>query len=80
MSGIEAAYKKWNATFDTYLTAELYPELNCTFRLVPLEDAPAVYTAVSNSTVDLLFTNAGLHICLEVSTFQYNRVVCVQCS
>lgn len=67
MSGVNAAYKTWNATFDTYLTEELYPELNCTFRLVLLENESAIYSAVSNSTIDLLYTNSGMHICLEVS-------------
>lgn len=66
MSGMQAAYAAWNATFDTYLTHELYSELNCTFRLVPLLNESAVYTAVSNSTIDLLYTNSGMHVCLEV--------------
>lgn len=66
VSGLQAAYAAWNATFDTYLTHELYSELNCTFRLVPLLNESAVYTAVSNSTIDLLYTNSGMHVCLEV--------------
>lgn len=69
MSGIEALYATWNATFETYLTDELYPQLNCTFRIVPLVNESTVYTAVSNSTIDLLYTNAGMHVCLEVSVF-----------
>ena len=73
MSGMQAAYAAWNATFDTYLTNELSTELDCTFRLVPLLNETAVYTAVSNSTVDLLYTNSGMHVCLEVSIFQDNQ-------
>ena len=69
MSGVQAAYTSWNATFDTYLTNELYSELNCTFRLVPLVNDTTVYTAVSNGTIDLLYTNSGMHVCLEVSFF-----------
>lgn len=74
MSGIQAAYAAWNATFDTYLTNELHAQLNCSFRLVPLLNETAVYTAVSNSTIDLLFTNSGLHVCLEVSSFQDDQL------
>ena len=65
--GIEAAYQSWNSTFDEYLTDDLYPKLNCSFTLVPLVNETAVYDAVANSTIDLLYTNAGMHVCLEVS-------------
>ena len=78
MSGIQAAYAAWNATFDTYLTHELKEQLNCSFRLVPLINETTVYTAVSDSTIDLLITNSGMHVCLEVSIFQNNQCQHVQ--
>ena len=65
--GAEAAYQAWNPTFDEYLTDELSPQLNCTFTLVPLVNESAVYDAVANSTIDFIYANAGMHVCLEVS-------------
>ena len=64
--GVDAAYAAWNATFQDYLTAELYPTLNCSFMLVPLVGETAVYNAVGNATIDLVWSNAGMHSCLEV--------------
>ena len=65
--GAQQAYTSWNATFQDYLTDELYPQLNCSFVLVPLTTEDAVYKAVENASIDLLYTNGGLHVCLEVS-------------
>ena len=64
--GAEAAYSTWTATFEQYLTDELYPEFNCTFTIVPLLNETAVYNAVGNATIDLIFANSGMHVCLEV--------------
>lgn len=80
MLGSGAAYKAWNATFATYLTDELYPQLGCIFRLVPLTNQTAVYYAVSNSTIDLLYTSAGMHVCLEVSSCHNTAQACIFCS
>lgn len=63
--GGSQAYQAWNATFATYLTDELYPQLDCTFKLVSLANDTAAYYAVSNTTIDLIYTNAGMHVCLE---------------
>lgn len=67
--GVDSAYAQWNATFAGYLTAELYPQLKCSFELVPLVGELAVYNAVANSTIDLIWSNAGMHSCLEVHAF-----------
>lgn len=65
--GAEAAIQTWTPTFDEYLTDELSTQLNCTFALVPLVNESSVYDAVANSTIDFLYVNSGLHVCLEVS-------------
>lgn len=65
--GPQAAYKAWNATFEQYLAVELYPQFNCTFTVVPLLTETAVYDAVGNATIDLIYANSGMHVCLEVS-------------
>jgi len=65
--GPQAAYKAWNATFEQYLATELYPQFNCTFTIVPLLTETVVYNAVGNATIDLIYSNSGMHVCLEVS-------------
>jgi hypothetical protein len=65
--GPQAAYKAWNATFEQYLATELYPQFNCTITIIPLLSETAVYDAVGNATIDLIYSNSGMHVCLEVS-------------
>ena len=65
--GPQAVYKSWNATFEQYLATELYPQFNCTFTIVPLLTETAVYDVVENATIDLIYANSGMHVCLEVS-------------
>ena len=62
--GYAQAYAQWNATFAEYLTEE--SGLGCVFTIVPLEGEAAVYNAVANATVDLIYSNPGMHVCLEV--------------
>ena len=73
--GVDAAYAAWNATFRDYLTTELYPTLNCSFMLVPLVGETAVYNAVGNATIDFVWSNAGMHSCLEASHFMISCMV-----
>ena len=75
--GVDAAYAAWNATFRDYLTTELYPTLNCSFMLVPLVGETAVYNAVGYATIDLVWSNAVMHSCLEVSNFITSCMVLV---
>ncbi|DBB01954.1 TPA: hypothetical protein ACH3X1_000542 [Trebouxia sp. C0004] len=65
MYGPQAAYKAWNPTFEQYLATELSPQFNCTFTVVPLLTETAVYDAVGNATIDLIYSNSGMHVCLE---------------
>lgn len=67
--GRAQAYHQWNATFADYLTAE--SGTNCTFTIVPLDNETAVYEAVGNATVDLIYANPGMHMCLEVQSYQH---------
>lgn len=64
--GADAAYRSWNATFEQYLTDELYPEFNCTFTIIPLLAETEVYNAVGNASIDLIYSGSGMHVCLEV--------------
>lgn len=68
--GYAQAYAQWNATFADYLTAE--SGLDCVFKIIPLEGESAVYNAVANATVDLIYSNPGMHVCLEVSMQKTN--------
>lgn len=78
--GAEAAYSTWNATFEQYLSAALYPDFNCTFTIVPLLNETAVYDAVGNATIDLIYANSGMHVCLEVRhTHLLHQVTTVLC-
>ena len=79
--GPQAAYTAWNATFEQYLATELYPQFNCTFTIVPLLTETAVYEAVGNATIDLVYANSGMHVCLEVSlTYLLYQLTVLACS
>lgn len=65
--GHDQAFTQWNATFEHFLTEQT--GLNCTFSIVSLENETAVYDAIGNATVDLIYSNPGMHVCLEVCHF-----------
>lgn len=72
--GEAQAYSQWNATLAEFLTEET--GLNCTFVLIPLDNETAVYEATGNATVDLMYSNPGMHMCLEVP-FSALNICCI---
>ena len=62
--GVDQAWERWSATFQTYLTQVAGPPLGASFRMLPLPFGN-VSAAVAAGQVDFLFSNPAIFACME---------------